>query len=152
MSSDRPRIALASDHGGFQYKQRIASLLDTMGYSWEDFGTTSEESMDYPDTAHPAARAIQAGRCDLGIFICGSGIGIGIAANKHRGIRAASCQIPEAARLCRLHNDANVLALGQRLTPWEDVETMVRLFLTTPFEGGRHEARVRKIEDGDELR
>ena len=139
-------IALAADHGGYEYKERIKSLLDALGHSWVDFGTDSDESMDYPDVAHPAAEAIVRGECDLGIIVCGTGIGIGLAANKHPGIRAASCQIPEAARLSRLHNNANILALGQRLISWETAEQMIRIWLDTPFEGGRHERRVRKIE------
>ncbi|MBN1447782.1 MAG: ribose 5-phosphate isomerase B [Bacteroidetes bacterium] len=139
-------IALASDHGGFEYKERVKPLLDTLNLAWKDFGTDSEESVDYPDFSHAAARAIQLGECDRGIFICGTGIGISLAANRHHGIRAAACQIPEAARMSRLHNDANVLALGQRLIDWETAEAMIRLWLETPFEGGRHERRIRKIE------
>jgi ribose 5-phosphate isomerase B len=139
-------IALASDHGGFEYKERVKMLLDTLRVEWKDFGTDSAESVDYPDFAHTAAMAIQRGECDRGIFICGTGIGISLAANRHHGIRAAACQIPEAARMSRLHNDANVLALGQRLISWETAEAMIRLWLETPFEGGRHERRIRKIE------
>ncbi len=139
-------IALAADHGGFEYKERIKPLLDALGHSWVDFGTDSDESVDYPDFAHPAADAIVRGECDRGIVVCGTGIGIGLAANKHSGIRAASCQIPEAARLSRLHNNANVLALGQRLISWEVAEQMIRIWLETPFEGGRHERMVHKIE------
>ena len=139
-------IALASDHGGYDYKERIKHLLDALGFSWRDFGAVSEESVDYPDFAHAAAEAIQQGECDRGIFVCGTGIGISLAANRHRGIRAAACQIIEAARMSRLHNDANVLAIGQRLIPWETAEQMIRVWLETPFEGGRHERRVEKIE------
>ena len=139
-------IALAADHGGYQYKERVKSLLDTLGLGWKDFGTDSDASVDYPDYAHTAAEAIVRGDCSRGIFICGTGIGIGIAANKHPGIRAASCQVIEAARMSRLHNDANVLAIGQRLLSWEAAEEMIRAWLTTPFEGGRHERRVEKIE------
>ncbi|MBE0642844.1 MAG: ribose 5-phosphate isomerase B [Bacteroidetes bacterium] len=139
-------IALASDHGGFRYKERTKALLDELGLSWKDFGTESEDSVDYPDFAHAAALAIQSGACDRGIFICGTGIGISLAANRHHGIRAAACQIPEAARLSRLHNDANVLALGERLVDWDLAEQMIRLWLETPFEGGRHERRIQKIE------
>lgn len=139
-------IALASDHGGYAYKEKAKQLLDSLGLAWEDFGAFGEEPVDYPDTAHLASEAIVSGRCNRGIFICGSGLGIGITANKHRGIRAASCQIPEAARLSRLHNDANVLALGQRLTDWITAEEMIRIFLTTQFEAGRHVQRVNKIE------
>jgi ribose 5-phosphate isomerase B len=139
-------IALAADHGGYRYKEKVKVLLDSLGLAWKDFGTDSDASVDYPDFAHAAAEAIVSGECDRGIFICGTGIGIGIAANKHHGIRAASCQVPEAARMSRLHNDANVLALGERLVSWEQAEEMIRLWLETPFEGGRHERRIAKIE------
>ncbi|MFZ1729810.1 MAG: ribose 5-phosphate isomerase B [Bacteroidota bacterium] len=139
-------IALAADHGGYQYKERTKALLDELGLTWKDFGTSSEDSVDYPDFAHAAAEAIQSGECDRGIFICGTGIGISLAANRHKGIRAAACQILEAARMSRLHNDANVLALGERLVDWTLADQMIRLWLETPFEGGRHERRIQKIE------
>jgi ribose 5-phosphate isomerase B len=139
-------IALASDHGGYQYKERTKALLDELGLAWKDYGTDSADSVDYPDFAHAAARGILDGSCDRGIFICGTGIGISLAANRHRGIRAAACQIPEAARMSRLHNDANVLALGERLVDWDTAAAMIRLWLETPFEGGRHERRIHKIE------
>lgn len=139
-------IALAADHGGFAFKERIKRLLETLGLQWKDFGTFSPESMDYPDVAHPAADAIAHGDCGAGIFICGTGIGISLAANRHRGIRAAACQLVEAARMSRLHNNANVLAIGERLVSWETAEEMVRVWLSTSYEGGRHERRVRKIE------
>lgn len=145
-------IALAADHGGYNYKERVKALLDSLGLEWKDFGTDSEESVDYPDFAHTAAEAIQRGECDRGIFICGTGIGISLAANRHRGIRAAACQVPEAARMSRLHNDANVLALGERLVDWGLAEQMIRIWLETPFEGGRHERRIGKIEWNDEKR
>lgn len=139
-------IALASDHGGYQYKERTKALLDELGLAWKDYGTDSADSVDYPDFAHAAARGILDGSCDRGIFICGTGIGISLAANRHRGIRAAACQIPEAARMSRLHNDANVLALGERLVDWDTAAAIIRLWLETPFEGGRHERRIHKIE------
>jgi ribose 5-phosphate isomerase B len=139
-------IALASDHGGFEYKERVKQLLDALSLSWKDYGADSSVRSDYPDFAHRAAVGILAGECDRGIFVCGSGIGIGIAANRHKGIRAASCQLVEAARLSRLHNDANVLAIGERLVSWETTEEMIRVWLETPFEGGRHVDRVRKID------
>ncbi|MDT8322759.1 MAG: ribose 5-phosphate isomerase B [Bacteroidota bacterium] len=139
-------IALASDHGGYQYKERSKALLDELGLAWKDYGTHSADSVDYPDFAHAAVRGILDGSCDRGIFICGTGIGISLAANRHRGIRAAACQIPEAARMSRLHNDANVLALGERLVDWDTAATIIRLWLETPFEGGRHERRIHKIE------
>lgn len=139
-------IALASDHGGFDYKERIKLLLDALALSWKDFGTYSNDSVDYPDFAHAASEAILRGECERGIFVCGTGIGISIAANRHKGIRAAACQLPEAARMSRLHNDANVLALGQRLISWDVAEEMIRLWLNTSFEGGRHVCRIGKIE------
>ncbi len=139
-------IALASDHAGFEYKEKIKSILDEMHLEWKDFGTHSTDSVDYPDFAHAAAQAVSTSECDRGIFVCGSGIGVGMTANKHKGVRAASCQTIEAVKLSREHNDANVLAIGQRLTDWETVEKMVRVWLTTPFEGGRHTKRVDKIE------
>ena len=139
-------IALASDHGGFDYKERTKALLGELGLAWKDFGTDSDASVDYPDFAHAAAKAIVSGECERGIFICGTGIGISLAANRHKGIRAAACQIPDAARMSRLHNDANVLALGQRLIDWDTAAEMIRLWLETPFEGGRHERRIHKIE------
>ena len=139
-------IALASDHAGFEYKEKIKSLLDELHLEWKDFGTHSTDSVDYPDYGHAGAEAISNGACDRGIFVCGSGIGIGIAANKHRGVRAAMCQTIEAAKLSREHNNANVLAIGQRLVDWKTAEQMVRLWLATPFEGGRHTRRVDKLD------
>ncbi len=139
-------IALASDHAGYAYKERIKVLLDARGLPWKDYGTFSDERADYPDFAHAAARGILAGECSRGIFVCGSGLGIGMAANRHRGIRAAMCQTVEAARLSRLHNDANVLAIGERLADWETATAMIDTWLTTPFEGGRHCARIEKID------
>jgi len=139
-------IALASDHAGFDFKERIKIFLDALGYSWKDYGTFSSERADYPEFAHRGAEGIIQGECSQGIFVCGSGIGIGIAANRHRGIRAASCQTVEAARLSRLHNNANVLALGERLISWETAKEMIQVWLKTEFEGGRHIPRIKKIE------
>lgn len=138
-------IALASDHAGFQYKEKIKNLLDEIRQPYRDFGTSSPESTDYPDWAHKASKAISAGECDRGILVCGTGIGMSIVANKHRGIRAAVCESVTAARLARLHNNANVLTVGERITGWESVADIVKTFLSTPFEGGRHEKRVEKI-------
>jgi len=138
-------VALASDHAGFEYKEHIKKLLEQLSVSFKDFGTFSGESTDYPDWAHRASEAIMAGQCDRGIFICGTGIGMSIIANKHKGIRAAACESTTAARLSRQHNDANVLALGARVTGWESTSDIVRTFLSTSFEGGRHERRVKKI-------
>lgn len=138
-------VALASDHAGFAYKEQIKKLLEELAVSFKDYGTFSGEPTDYPDWAHRAADAMAAGECDRGIFICGTGIGMSIIANKHKGIRAAACESTTAARLSRQHNDANVLALGERVTGWEAAADIIRTFLSTPFEGGRHERRVKKI-------
>ncbi len=138
-------IALASDHAGFAYKEKIKEILQQRGISFKDYGATSDESSDYPDFAHHASEAISQGECDRGIFVCGTGIGVGIVANKHKGVRAAMCQIPEAARLARLHNNANVLTIGERLLDWETASEIITVFLDTNFEGGRHTARVEKI-------
>jgi ribose 5-phosphate isomerase B len=142
-------IALAADHAGFAYKEKIKDLLVALGHAYTDYGTGSAERADYPDYAHRASEGILRGECTRGIFVCGTGIGISIAANRHRGIRAAACQILDAARMSRLHNDANVLAIGARLVPWPLAEEMIRVWLETPFEGGRHSARIAKIEPGD---
>ena len=138
-------IALASDHASFPYKQKLKTLLDGLKVPYTDFGTESTDSTDYPDWGHKASAAIVGGECDRGIFVCGTGIGMSIVANKHKGIRAAVCESVTAARLARLHNDANVLTIGERITGWESVVDIVKTFLTTPFEGGRHERRVNKI-------
>jgi ribose 5-phosphate isomerase B len=138
-------IALASDHAGFEYKERLKGVLTSLGLSYRDFGTASQEASDYPIFAHAAAAAVSTGECESGILLCGTGIGMSIVANKHPGVRAAACQCVEAARFSRLHNDANILAIGGRLTDWATAEAIVREFLTTPFEGGRHERRVELI-------
>lgn len=138
-------LALASDHAGFEYKQKIRTLLEELGVPYKDYGTSSTESTDYPDWAHRVAEAVSISECDRGILICGTGIGMSIAANKHKGVRAAACESATAARLSRLHNNANILALGERLVGWECVVDIIKMFLTTPFEGGRHERRVNKI-------
>jgi len=140
-------VALASDHAGFEYKENIKQLLDLLNIPYKDFGTFTSESTDYPDWAHLASVAIGKGDCDRGILICGTGIGMSIIANKHKGIRAAACESTTAARLSRQHNDANVLALGERVTGWETAVDIVKTFLSTSFEGGRHERRVNKIRD-----
>lgn len=138
-------IALASDHAGFRYKEAIKTILETRGIVFKDFGTYSDERSDYPDFAHAASAAVSRGECERGILVCGTGIGVGIVANKHTGVRAAMCQIPEAARLSRLHNNANILTIGGRLMNWETARTIVEVFLDTEFEGGRHIARIEKI-------
>lgn len=139
------KIALASDHAGFACKERLRQLLQEVGHEVRDYGAYSEDSSDYPDFAVPAAEAVARGEVDRGILICGSGVGMSIVANKIPGVRAANCCTEEMARLSRQHNDANVLTLGARLVSFEQVWRMVEVFLTTPFEGGRHARRVEKI-------
>ena len=138
-------IALACDHGGFALMQAVKKHLDDLGLAYRDFGTWSEDSCDYPDYAAPAARAVASGDCDRGILICGTGIGIAIAANKIRGIRAATCSDCFSAEATRRHNDANMLAMGARVLGEGLALKIVDIFLTTPFEGGRHQRRIDKI-------
>ena len=139
------KIALGCDHGGFELKQTIKKLLDENGIDYEDFGCNSLESCDYPEFGAAAARAVASGACDKGIVICTTGIGISIAANKVRGIRCAHCADTLEAQLCRQHNDANMMALGAGFTGPVLAKKMVEVFLSTEFEGGRHERRVNKI-------
>jgi ribose 5-phosphate isomerase B len=139
-------IAIASDHAGFALKERLKAALQRLGLPFEDYGTDSESSVDYPDFAHRLAQALQAGRAERGVLICGSGQGMAMAANRHEGVRAALPHDEAAARLSREHNDANVLALGARVTTPEEAELILRAFLETPFAGGRHQRRVEKIE------
>lgn len=139
------KIAMCSDHAGFELKSIIEGYLTAQGLPYDDFGTFSTQSCDYPDFAHPAAAAIEAGRCYPGIAICGSGNGIAMTLNKHQGIRAALCWTAELASLARRHNDANVLVLPGRFIDAATACNIVDTFLNTPFEGGRHAARVAKI-------
>ena len=146
-------IALACDHAAFGMKTEIIKLLEEMGLAYKDFGTYSEESCAYPVFAVRAARAVASGECERGIVICGTGIGISIAANKVKGIRCGLCSDPLSAELTRRHNDANMLAFGARIVGVELAKSIVRTFLTTPYEGGRHQARVdmlTKIENGED--
>ena len=138
-------IALASDHAGYRYKEELKKLLEELKLPYEDFGPSSDERTDYPDWGHKASEAVSTGACDRGILICGTGIGMSIVANKHKGVRAAVCESVTAARLARQHNNANVLTLGERLTGWEAVVDIVKVFFSTSFEGGRHAERVAKI-------
>lgn len=140
-------IAAGSDHAGFEYKQKIVELLRSMGMDVLDCGTASAESVDYPDFAHSVADAVASGKAEAGVLVCGSGIGMSIVANKHGGIRAANVESVGAARLAREHNDANVLALGARLTEWELAKDILLAFLSTEFQGGRHQKRVDKIHN-----
>lgn len=139
------RIALGADHAGVQLKQDIKRQLDERGIRYTDFGTDSADSVDYPDYALKVGEAVASGQFDRGILFCGSGIGMAIAANKIPGVRAAAVFDAEAAKLSREHNDANVLSLGERVTPVDQARQIVDAFLTTPFAGGRHQRRVDKI-------
>jgi ribose 5-phosphate isomerase B len=139
-------IAIGSDHAGFEYKERLKTLLDEMGKPYQDFGTASPDPVDYPDIAHVVSKAVASGKCLQGILICGTGIGMSIVANKHKGIRAAACESSASAKLSREHNDANILCFGERIVGWETAAEIVKTFLSTPFSGGgRHMCRIEKI-------
>jgi ribose 5-phosphate isomerase B len=139
------RVAIGADHAGFELKETIKQTLDELRIAYKDFGTFSDESVDYPDYAAKVGRAVAAGEFDRGILVCGTGIGMAIAANKIAGVRAAPVVDLESARLAREHNNANVLAIGARVTPPERALDLVRVFFKTDFEGGRHERRLQKI-------
>ncbi|MBN2070349.1 MAG: ribose 5-phosphate isomerase B [Candidatus Krumholzibacteriota bacterium] len=141
------KVAVGSDHRGYPLKERIKKMLASEGHQVTDLGTDSTDSVDYPDYGIAVAEMTAAGDVDRGIVVCGSGIGISIAANKVRGIRAALCHTTEEARMTRLHNDSNVLALAEKTNNDPDVEEIVRVWLDTRFEGGRHQARIDKIKD-----
>jgi len=141
------RVALASDHGGFGLKTEIKNYLTSKGYEIIDLGTDSEASVDYPDFGAAAAKAVLDKKADCAIIMCGSGIGISISANKFKGIRCALCFDTYTAKMCRMHNDANIMALGGRITTIERAVDMVDLFLNTEFEGGRHQRRIDKIDE-----
>jgi len=138
-------IAIAADHGGFDLKSLLIAELKSLGYEPLDLGTHGPQSVDYPDYAAALADAIRAGRAQRGVVICGTGIGIAMAANRHRFIRAAVCHDATTARLARQHNDANVLALGGRILGSEVAKDCLRTFLATAFEGGRHVPRIAKL-------
>lgn len=140
------KIAVASDHAGFSYKKVIAEHLRARGHEVVDFGTDSEESVDYPDFIHPAAAAVSSGECERGVVLGGSGNGEAMVANRHRGVRCALCWSEESARLARSHNDANMISLGERLVSEELALAMVDIWLSTPFEGGRHVRRTEAID------
>ena len=142
---DEMSLIVGGDHAGFDLKTRVISLLREKQYSVKDIGPWSDAPVDYPDFAHPLAEAVEKGEYRFGILICGSGNGVAMAANKHQGIRAALCWNTETARLARLHNNANILCIPARLVSSEDALNMISVFLTTEFEGGRHERRVQKI-------
>ncbi|MGQ1947357.1 ribose 5-phosphate isomerase B [Geofilum sp. OHC36d9] len=139
------KVAIGSDHAGYELKKILKSYIESKGIKVEDFGTNSAESVDYADYAHPLATSVENGENQLGFTICGSGNGINMTANKHQGIRGALCWIPEISRLARAHNDANICSLPGRFVTVEQAKEIVDLFLETPFDGGRHIRRIQKI-------
>ena len=143
-------IAIACDHGAVALKKEIEQMLDGMGLAYQDFGTDSSASVDYPVYAEKAARAVTSGECDRGILLCGTGLGMSLAANKVRGIRCALCGDCFSAEMSRRHNNANMLALGARVIGPELAKMITRIFLTTEFEGGRHARRVGMIDTLDQ--
>ena len=140
------KISLGTDHAGFHHKEKVKALLEQLGHEVKDFGTFSDEPVDYPLFVRPAAEAVAKGECERGIVFGGSGNGEAIAANKVRGVRCALCWNEETARLSRQHNDANVLSMGERVIPEETALAIVRVWLTTDFEGGRHAKRIAQLE------
>jgi RpiB/LacA/LacB family sugar-phosphate isomerase len=143
----KAKIAIASDHAGLDLKDKIIKFLQEAGQSVSDFGTHNRDSVDYPDYGIPVAQAVSEGKIERGILICGTGIGMSIVANKFPGVRAALCYDPFTAKVSRLHNDANVLVLGERVLEEKTALEIVRLWLTTEFDGGRHARRLAKIEE-----
>lgn len=139
------KVAIGGDHAGYEYKAKLIQKLESLGYEVKDFGPFSTDSVDYPDFVHPLSSAIEQGEFELGIVICGSGNGVAITANKHQGVRAALCWNEDLAALARQHNDANVIALPARFISYELAEKLAEIFISTPFEGGRHASRVNKI-------
>jgi len=142
------KIAIGSDHAGFALKAKLITILEAAGHHVKDFGCYSEDSIDYPDYAHPVANEVEQHGADLGVLICGSGNGISMTANKHQGIRCALCWTPEIASLARQHNDANILSLPARFISEELATEILHAFLSAQFEGGRHATRVAKIACG----
>lgn len=140
------KIVIASDHAGYRYKRRIIDHLTKAGYQVEDLGTDSTESVDYPDFIFPAAKAVAEGKFERGIVIGGSGNGEAMAANRIKGIRCALCWNERSARFARMHNDANMISLGERMTSIEEVYEIIDIWLNTPFEGGRHARRIQKLD------
>lgn len=144
-------IAIGSDHGGFELKEHVKKHFDEFGIEYKDYGTYSEESVDYPDCAKPVCEAVQNKTADCGVLICGTGIGISIAANKHKGIRAALCSDVYSAKMTKMHNDANIICLGGRVVGRELAFMIIDEWLATEFEGGRHCQRLDKIRQIEEL-
>lgn len=139
-------VAIGADHAGYEYKTTVINWLQQQNISIKDFGTFSTDSVDYPDFAHPVANAVENNEFNFGILICGSGNGVAISANKHKNIRAALCWTIEVAILARQHNNANIVCIPARFVDIDTTKKMVEIFLQTPFEGGRHQRRVEKIE------
>ena len=140
------KIAIGADHAGFSLKEKLKKYLQEKNIEVKDFGPNSEQSVDYPDYAHPVANAVEKKEVDFGLLMCGSGNGINMTANKHPGIRSALCWNSEIAKLSRQHNDANILTLPARFIEEAEAKKCADVFLSTPFEGGRHEGRVKKID------
>jgi len=145
LKSKFKKICIASDHAGFKIKEFIKSIFIKKKMSIIDLGTYNSTSVDYPDYAKKVAKRVKAKKSDIGILVCGSGTGMAISANKTSGIRAATCYNKTSTRLSRLHNDANIITIGARLTKKKDIPKIISIFLNTPFEGGRHLRRVKKI-------
>jgi len=139
------KIAIGGDHAAMEYKPKLIAFLEAKGHKVKDFGPFSDDSVDYPDFAHPVATAVHTSEYEFGVLICGSGQGVSMTANKHDGIRAALCWKEELAALSRQHNNANIVCLPARFISYEEAETIVDTFIKTAFEGGRHERRVNKI-------
>ena len=140
------KIGLACDHAGFEYKEKLKEYLSNKGKKIKDFGCYSLESVDYPDFAHQLSESVEKGNNNIGIQFCGTGNGINMSANKHQGIRSALCWNTHIAEQSRMHNNANILTMPARHLNWEEIKDIVDVFLTTEFEGGRHERRVKKIK------
>ena len=145
MVDKEKNLAIGCDHAGYQMKEYLKKVLISDGFKVKDFGTFSEERADYPDFAHPVANAVANGECEKGILICGSGNGVCMTANKHKEIRAALCWCTEISKLSRLHNDANIVCLPSRFIDDKTAYDIVKIFLITEFEGGRHVQRINKI-------
>lgn len=150
MAERKERIPIASDHAGYELKERLERELESMGFEAEDLGTHSPSSSDYPDYAHPLAREVSSGEVQRGVLLCGTGLGMSYVANRYPGVRAAVAWSPEIAELARKHNDANVLVVPARFVSEEDAVRILHKWLETRFEGGRHTARVEKIERDEE--
>lgn len=139
------KVAFASDHAGYDLKLFLEKIMEERGYEVVDFGTHSSESCDYPDFAHPAAEAVESGECAFGIAMCGTGNGIQMTLNKHQGIRAALCWLPEIAALAKEHNNANILVMPARFVSQDEAVAILDAYLNAKFEGGRHQRRIDKI-------